>query len=104
MSKLQYEIEEIIEESKLYQGFQCADFVIRAGLKKRLSKAMSDYIEKIAKFSIPEANEYGSPKSKMPNCFNCGEDELSMLTANSIFCNACCLSIQIPKPYPKLKG
>lgn len=36
------EIENIIADSKLYQGFQCDNYLIRLGLKKRLAKAIKE--------------------------------------------------------------
>lgn len=36
------ELVEIIRESKLYQGFQCNDYVIRVGLANQLAQAILD--------------------------------------------------------------
>ena len=33
-------VEEIIKDSKLYQGFRCNDYMIRLGLLKRLATAI----------------------------------------------------------------
>ena len=39
-------IEKVIEDSKLYQGFQCKSYITRVGLKKRLAQAIKTYLEK----------------------------------------------------------
>ena len=36
---------EIIDDSKLYQGFQCDDYMIRVGLKMQLAQAIWDSLE-----------------------------------------------------------
>jgi len=38
-------IEGVIDDSKLYQGFQCDDYTIRIGLKKNLAQALLDYLK-----------------------------------------------------------
>ena len=41
------EIENIIEDNKLYQGFQCEDYIIRVGLKKQLARSLVGHIPKL---------------------------------------------------------
>ena len=38
---------------------------------------------------LPEVDEYGTPQTKMPNCPNCGEDELGLIWKNEAFCYLC---------------
>jgi len=42
----EWKIEEMIEKSKLYQGFQCSNYVIRTGLKKRLAHKIVEELNK----------------------------------------------------------
>ncbi len=39
--------------------------------------------------NLPDVGEHATPLSKMPNCPNCGEDELGMLTADRATCYCC---------------
>jgi hypothetical protein len=41
----EFTLEMIIEESKLYQGFQCEHYTIKAGLKKQLAQAIHNFLE-----------------------------------------------------------
>lgn len=38
-----------------------------------------------------EMYRIASPAEKMPDCPNCGEDELSLISTKTIFCNSCCM-------------
>lgn len=38
---------------------------------------------------LPETDEHGTPREKMPDCPRCGEDELGMLRPSYAFCYAC---------------
>lgn len=42
--------------------------------------------------TLPEVDEHGTPKDKMPYCPRCSDDELSMLGMYA-FCNRCNLKI-----------
>lgn len=39
--------------------------------------------------NFPDTNSYGVPVSKMPNCPNCGEDELGLLEKDRALCYRC---------------
>lgn len=38
---------------------------------------------------LPDCDRDGVPKQKMPNCPNCGEDELGMVNPGEAFCYRC---------------
>jgi len=38
---------------------------------------------------FPELDEYNTPKEKLPNCPNCGEDELGVIHERYMMCYAC---------------
>ena len=43
---------------------------------------------------LPDVDSYGVPLTKMPNCPNCGSDELGMVQAARAVCNACgCIAV-----------
>ena len=47
-------------------------------------------IDPIRMIELPEWDEKKlCPKTKMPNCEHCGEDELGMLDKNHAFCYCC---------------
>lgn len=48
--------------------------------------------KKITFIRLPEVDEYGTPKEKLPDCPHCGEDELAMLAiyGGDAFCYSCC--------------
>ena len=39
---------------------------------------------------LPDCDQDGVPKQKMPNCPNCGEDELGMMMPGQAYCYRCC--------------
>ena len=44
---------------------------------------------------LPDVDEWGVPLDKVPNCPNCGEDELGMVQADRAVCNLCgCLVVK----------
>ncbi len=38
---------------------------------------------------LPSCDEHGTPVSKMPDCPNCGEDELGMIRPGFAICYLC---------------
>lgn len=46
---------------------------------------------------LPGVDEHGTPLSKMPNCPNCGEDELGLIEPNRGLCYRCqCVVLRTP--------
>lgn len=44
---------------------------------------------------LPKCDQSGTPLEKMPNCPNCGEDELGMVQDGRAVCNVCnCTAIR----------
>jgi ribosomal protein L37AE/L43A len=39
--------------------------------------------------AFPELDEYGTPKTKMPDCPRCGDDELGVIHECLILCYKC---------------
>lgn len=38
--------------------------------------------------TVIKVNEYGTPRTKLPDCPQCDEDELSLI-GSTLFCNRC---------------
>jgi len=43
--------------------------------------------------NLPDCDDYGTPKEKMPICPECGEDELVMIQPGEASCIACGLKV-----------
>lgn len=45
---------------------------------------------------LPEVDEWGVPLSKMPDCPQCGEDELGLIETDRAFCYQCnCVAVRM---------
>lgn len=59
------------------------------GNKAPPTRHESDFVN----FVLPIVDENGTPKTKMPNCPRCGEDELGMIQSDVAVCNWCDVTI-----------
>lgn len=57
--------------------------------------------QKVIEMDFPKADpeilaryQVATPVSKMPDCDNCGEDELGMLSPDEAFCYQCCAIVK----------